>query len=401
MSEVRQRNTVSSKTTPVGTKGKFAAPEAVKKYKRPSFTLKEIRDKIPAHCFQRSTLKSLSYVAIDLSMIAGLVYFASNIHWMPDVVQPFAWIFYWVFQAIVGVGIWILAHECGHGAFSDHKLLNAFVGWVLHSMVLIPFFSWKYSHSKHHKATGHIKKDMVFLPYTRSQLTGKEEFVDELYEGEEPLLQDAPITHVFTLFLMLVFGFPYYLLTNIGGNSYIIDGKRYKGWKTSHYYPWSPLFEKNQFWGIIYSDIGMILWIGIQIALGIKFGWKIPVLYFVIPWIQVNCWLVLITYLQHTDPLVPHLDNDEWDFMRGALLTVDRDWGFLNVFFHHITDTHVVHHLFSTMPFYHAQEATEAVKDFLGEFYIKDDTPCLQALWKSKTKCRFVEDEGSVLWYKY
>ncbi|KAJ3259951.1 hypothetical protein HK103_001461 [Boothiomyces macroporosus] len=333
MSKVRQRNNVSSKTADSGIKGKLAAPEAAKKFSRPNFTLKEIRDRIPAHCFQRSALKSLSYVAIDLSMIAGLVYFASNIYLMPEIVQPFAWVFYWVFQAFVGVGIWILAH------------------------------------------------DMVFLPYTRSQLTGKKEQVEEMYEGDEPLLQDAPITHVFVLFLMLVFGFPYYLLTNIGGNSYIVDGKPYKGWKTSHYYPWSPLFEKNQFMGIIYSDIGMILWIGVQVALGLKLGWQVPVL--------------------HTDPVVPHLNNDEWDFMRGALCTVDRDWGFLNVFFHHITDTHVVHHLFSTMPFYHAQEATEAVKAFLGEHYLKDDTPCLQALWKSKTLCRFVEDEGDVLWYKY
>lgn len=110
MSKVRQRNNVSSKTADNGIKGKLAAPEAAKKFTRPNFTLKEIRDRIPAHCFQRSTLKSLSYVAIDLSMITGLVYFASNIYLMPEIVQPFAWVFYWVFQAFVGVGIWILAH---------------------------------------------------------------------------------------------------------------------------------------------------------------------------------------------------------------------------------------------------------------------------------------------------
>jgi fatty acid desaturase len=42
---------------------------------------------------------------------------------------------------------------------------------------------------------------------------------------------------------------------------------------------------------------------------------------------------------------------------------VDRSFGpLLDHTFHHIVDTHVCHHLFSKMPFYHAQEATEAMK---------------------------------------
>lgn len=37
-------------------------------------------------------------------------------------------------------------------------------------------------------------------------------------------------------------------------------------------------------------------------------------------------------------------------------------YGILDVFFHHIADTHVAHHLFSYMPHYHAQEATQAIR---------------------------------------
>jgi omega-6 fatty acid desaturase (delta-12 desaturase) len=84
---------------------------------------------------------------------------------------------------------------------------------------------------------------------------------------------------------------------------------------------------------------------------------------------------------------------------------MDRDYGIMNHFHHHIADTHVVHHLFSYMPHYHAEEATRAVQPLLGEYYLRDDvSPGLvgvaQALWKSMTYCRLVEDQGEVCWFK-
>jgi hypothetical protein len=41
--------------------------------------------------------------------------------------------------------------------------------------------------------------------------------------------------------------------------------------------------------------------------------------------------------------------------VRGALLPCCCSYGFLDILFHHIADTHVAHHLFSQMPHYHAQ----------------------------------------------
>ena len=58
---------------------------------------------------------------------------------------------------------------------------------------------------------------------------------------------------------------------------------------------------------------------------------------------------VLITLLQHTHRSLPHYDSKEWDWLRGALSTVDRSFGVFNYFHHHIADTHVSHHLFSTV----------------------------------------------------
>ena len=63
----------------------------------------------------------------------------------------------------------------------------------------------------------------------------------------------------------------------------------------------------------------------------------------------------MITLLQHTHPALPHYTTEKWSWLRGALATCDRSFGFLDTFHHHIADTHVLHHLFSTIPHYHAQ----------------------------------------------
>ena len=132
-------------------------------------------------------------------------------------------------------------------------------------------------------------------------------------------------------------------------------------------------------------------------------------------------------------------------YWQGALCTLDRDYGVLNKVFHNITDTHVAHHLFSTMPHYHAMEATKAIKPLLGsrtqsascnrfrDVLLADVLTRLQdsTMWWTRrrqasrashrrcgrrsstasacisrancrlTPCRFVEDFGSVLWCKF
>jgi len=85
----------------------------------------------------------------------------------------------------------------------------------------------------------------------------------------------------------------------------------------------------------------------------------------------------------------------------GALCTVDRSFGpWLDGVFHHISDTHVCHHLFPKLPFYHAQEATEAITKVLGKYRMVDETPIWKALWRAYRGCKFVEDDGPVAFYK-
>jgi fatty acid desaturase len=61
----------------------------------------------------------------------------------------------------------VVAHEAGHGSFSMSDTVNAIAGTILHTFLLVPFYSWKFTHAAHHGATNHLRKDQVFVPQTK------------------------------------------------------------------------------------------------------------------------------------------------------------------------------------------------------------------------------------------
>ncbi|KAI0244837.1 hypothetical protein L0F63_001205, partial [Massospora cicadina] len=357
----------------------------VTNYQPPNFSIKELRDAIPAHLFERSGIKSGLHTLLDLLICSSLFYIATHIDNLPILIQLVAWPTYWFMQGVFMTGLWVIAHECGHQAFSESKLLNNTVGMILHSALLVPYHSWRITHANHHAHTGHMTEDQVFVP------TRRKDMPENLALHEA--LETSPIVAIFKIFRMLILGWPAYLIMNASGQVY----PRY----ASHFHPSSPLFRPTQAPLIIQSDLGLITTL---FAIGyfiLQTSFWTVAKYYLIPYLFVNAWLVLITFLQHTDVYLPHYDPKAWNFVRGALTTVDRDFGwFLNGALHHINDSHVAHHLFSTMPFYNAIKATPYLKMKLGQYYLMDRTSIPVALYRGMTECCYVEDEGDVLFYK-
>ena len=115
-----------------------------------------------------------------------------------------------------------------------------------------------------------------------------------------------------------------------------------------------------------------------------------------------NHWVVTITYLHHTDIHVPRYQPETWTWLKGALGTIDRDYGILNIFFHHIVDTHVLHHLFSKIPHYHAQEATQALLEshLIDDYYMSDNTPWYICYWNIYRDCWFIPSDTEIAFFK-
>ncbi|RLM94208.1 fatty acid desaturase DES2 [Panicum miliaceum] len=208
---------------------------------------------------------------------------------------------------------------------------------------MVPYFSWKYSHRRHHSNTGSLDRDEVFVPTKK-----------------EALPWYTPYGRLLHITVQLTLGWPLYLTTNASGRPYPCFA--------CHYDPYGPIYNDRERVQIFVSDAGvMAVSFGLyKLAATFGFWWVVRV--YGVPLLIVNAWLVLITYLQHTHPALPHYDSSEWDWMRGALATMDPAYGILSRVFHNITDAHVAHHLFSTMPHYHAMEATKAIKPILGEY---------------------------------
>ena len=104
-------------------------------------------------------------------------------------------------------------------------MLQDLVGYVLHSLLLVPYFSWQRSHAVHHSRTNHLTEGETHCPPVRGKtLGGALVAAHRFVAGELGVGVYQLVTH-------LLLGWPLYLLAGAtGGPSRGI---------TNHFLPWS------------------------------------------------------------------------------------------------------------------------------------------------------------------
>lgn len=269
-------------------------------FKLPNYTLKELRDAIPKHCFERSALRGYFYIARDLACIA-VTFYIFHTYATPQYVSSYAarfalWGFYTFLQGLLGIGVWVMGHECNHQAFSESKLINDATGWVLHSALLVPYFAWKLSHHKHHALHNNLARDMQFNGKSREYYAEREGVKPwDLHE----LAEETPLWSAFTLAAQQLVGWLYYLAANDSGHN---NHERHPegrgigkhngfGGGVNHFDPESPLFESKDRSLIWMSNLGIALALGTLYWIGLTFGWTNLLVWYIIPYLWVNHWL--------------------------------------------------------------------------------------------------------------
>ena len=244
--------------------------------------------------------------------------------------------------------LFVDGHDCGHGSFSNNYWLNTIVGHICHTPILLPYSTWANSHNLHHLHHNHIKNDYSHV-WVASHYVHKKSLFNKVvqYSGLAP-----------------IFGWFLYMIGAVDGGHWIPFGGR--------------LWQKNTWTNFIHSCISSFFvfnafYLYVYLC---NFQFETFMLYFGYSWFVFSFWLLTVTYLQHHDNQVKDTivyGDESWNFVKGALQTVDRSYGsIIDNLSHNITNGHLIHHLFFTkIPHYHLRTATKHLYAYLDKHQIE------------------------------
>lgn len=341
---------------------------------------------LPTELTQINPVKAWGSLAMSLG-ISALAYGLGTLIPLQLSAAPL-WLLYAVITGTVAGGCWVIAHECGHRAFHPNPRIEAVVGFVLHSLLLVPYFSWQRSHAVHHANCNHLEAGETHVPPRSDSNSGR--FVD----GARRELGQR-LYGVASLFTHLVLGWPLYLMFGVAG------GEEY-GSPTSHFTTAAPfrnggrhLFPDSCRSLMVISNLGLLAMLAALVWASIHFSSARVLMVYGLPYLVINAWLVGYTWLQHTDTDIPHYSTRDWNWAKGALQTVDRPYGpLLNLLHHGIGSTHVCHHINPKIPHYNAWRASALLKQRFPDLVRYDSTPIHRALWRVATRCTVVSRRG-------
>jgi len=220
------------------------------------------------------------------------------------------------------VRLFMIQHDCSHGAFFAHKGLNDWVGRVIGVFTLTPHDYWRHTHVLHHASSGALD---------RRTLGGVETLTVEEYLALPRLRR---LGYWLYRHPLVMFGLgPAYLFLL---QHRLPVGMMRQGWR-----PWISVQTTNL--GIALVVVGMIVGFGL-----------LPFLLIYLPITllasSIGVWLF---FVQHQFENTYWARQNAWDFQEAALLGSSHydlpavlRWFTANIGIHH------VHHLNSLIPYY-------------------------------------------------
>ncbi len=262
---------------------------------------KDLKAVIPKDCFEPETKTSMKYLSVSVVGTALCSLFGAR---MLSVFNPASlsnlpfWSAYSCVTGTVAMGLWVLAHECGHGAFSKNRKLQDTVGYILHSLFLVPYYSWQRSHAVHHQYTNHMELGETHVPEKCGKgddgpsLEHRNIFISAFGKKAGVRMWGALQT-----FLHLFIGWPAYLLIGATGSpdrgmtNHFLPNPM-----TTPKQPKKELFPGNWKKKVLKSDIGCALVAAAVGALAWTKGLPLMMAMYGGPLLVVNAWLVVYTW---------------------------------------------------------------------------------------------------------
>jgi omega-3 fatty acid desaturase (delta-15 desaturase) len=319
----------------------------------------DIKKKLPKQCFDPKVSTSMYYALKDAVLVALTYVLVLYLH----AICP-AWMYwpitvvYWGLQGTLFTAIFVIGHDCGHDSFSHHSLLNDTIGQIWHGFLICPFYMWKLSHRTHHKNNANIDKDEVYYPIKKSHKLSK----GRVLPG-------------------FLFGFGWF--------GYLITG--YSPRAVNHFNIYHKDFIGHTL-GCLLSLVICSSWSFCLYLYAAHYGALAWFNYYFVPLFIFATYMVVITFLHHSEINIPWYSNDKWDFVRGQLSTIDRNYGIVHYMIHSI-GTHQMHHMFTKIPHYHLEEATIHFRKNFPELVRKCDEPIMPSFMRM---CRKFETQSVI-----
>lgn len=297
-------------------------------------SLAPVRAAVPEHCYERSTRRGLTSVAVDLALYAAVI---------TALVLVDAW---WLAVPLVVVAglivssLFVLGHDAAHDALTDDSRLNARLGRLLFLPSLHVYEAWVLGHNRvHHGFTARQGMDFVWHPITPEEYAGWGRARRLRHRLEWSFL-----------------GAGAYYLREVWWNKMITfrPPERYAAairrdwWLVAGVAGGATVAAIGGGWAVDGSLLaGVVLWLKVVVG---------PFLVFT----QVIGWTV---YVHHVGPDIPWWTRSEWTRLRAQTesTTVLRMPALLDRVFHHIF-VHVPHHVDTRIPWYHLPEAAAAIE---------------------------------------
>jgi acyl-lipid omega-6 desaturase (Delta-12 desaturase) len=260
------------------------------------------------------------------------------------------------------VRLFMIQHDCGHGSFFRHRLVNDWVGRVIGVFTLTPYDSWRRAHGIHHATSGNLDQRGVGDIET---LTVREYLALPRWRRFAYRLYRFPI---------VMFGVgPIYLFFL---RHRLPLALRRAGWLS-----WVSTMATNGGTALVVA--GMIWWVGVG------------------PFVLVHLPITLVGgaagvwlfYVQHQFEHTVWSEDREWSFSTAALYGSSHyelppllRWFTANIGMHHI------HHLCSRIPFYRLPLALRRHPELatVGRLTLGQSLACVRLVLWDETAHRLI-----------
>lgn len=342
-------------------------------------TFRDLIAKIPEDCTQSNSLFSWAYLCFDfflVALVSGLGFYAWNHN------SYLLMSLYIFLQGSCFWSLFVIGHDSGHGSFSSRNWENLLSGYLTHTFLLVPYFSWKLSHHKHHSYHNMVENDETHTAISRSFL--------KQFELDYAAFSVWKKSWVLFYLVLSAVGLPFI--------PYLIDSHVLRDDSFSHFNPKAKIYRRHAK-QILLSGAGLVLMLGLLGFFAFATSLSFMIYMYFAPWLVFSLWIYAVTYLHHT-----HSENywfyaEDWHFLKGALQTVDYDFGrfwgpIVNFFHHNIERYHVVHHIIPSVPHYKLKKAHEAIQETIAEVYNLNHAPLKNyVLFKYKMGLAVVDDK--------